>query len=123
VTRIHRFVPSGGHAVNMTRVSSVLVGVLAATGMLTIAGCGGGGSGADLAAGREVYASQCASCHGPSGEGGRGPSLVGVGRVFETAEGQEAFVKTGGAGMPVFGQILTDEQVRDVVAYTRETFR
>ena len=31
-------------------------------------------------------------------------------------------MEAGGSGMPVFGKILTDEQTRDVVAYTRETF-
>ena len=70
-----------------------------------------------------IYAAQCASCHGNNGEGGTGPSLVGVGRVFETAEGEERFVKNGGSGMPVFGQLLSDDEIRDAVAYTRETFR
>lgn len=76
----------------------------------------------DVKAGGRIYAARCASCHGDSGEGGSGPSLVGIGRAFETAEGQEAFVKTGGAGMPAFGQILSDDETRDVVAYTRQTF-
>lgn len=106
----------------MTRLLGLPVAAVTVVSVLLLAGCDGG-SGADVEAGRAVYASQCASCHGPSGEGGRGPSLIGIGRVFETAEGQEAFVKTGGAGMPVFGRILTDEEVRDAVAYTRETFR
>ena len=35
-----------------------------------------GGSGT-VAAGREVFAAQCSRCHGPSGEGGVGPALVG----------------------------------------------
>jgi S-disulfanyl-L-cysteine oxidoreductase SoxD len=35
-----------------------------------------GGSGT-VAAGREVFAAQCARCHGPNGEGGVGATLVG----------------------------------------------
>ena len=44
-----------------------------------IAPDGGGlpdGSGT-VAAGREVFAAQCSRCHGPNGEGGVGPTLVG----------------------------------------------
>jgi mono/diheme cytochrome c family protein len=86
-----------------------------------LSGCGGGT--ADVKAGGTIYAAQCARCHGDNGEGGAGPSLIGIARVFETAEGQERFVKNGGTGMPMFGQILSDDEIRNAVAYTRETFR
>ena len=46
---------------------------------VAIAPDGGGlpaGSGT-VAAGREVFAAQCARCHGPNGEGGVGATLVG----------------------------------------------
>ena len=50
-------------------------------------GCGGGdGGGASasqsdqVAAGQEVYAEACAKCHGPQGEGGTGPVLIGGSR-------------------------------------------
>jgi quinohemoprotein ethanol dehydrogenase len=92
----------------------------AVTLVMALGGCGG--SGPNVAAGGRVYSEQCARCHGDHGEGGDGPSLIGIGRVFETPEGQETFVKTGGAGMPVFGDTLTDDELRDVVAFTRETF-
>src|SRR4029453_13276962 len=29
------------------------------------------------AAGKELFATRCAACHGPTGEGGAGPALVG----------------------------------------------
>lgn len=101
----------------------ILVGVVttAVALALFLGGCGGGAA-PDVEAGGRIYSAQCARCHGGAGEGGVGPSLLGIGRVFETSEGQERFVKTGGVGMPTFDQILTDEEVRDVVAYTRDSF-
>jgi len=56
--------------------------ILAATALLTLAGCGGDG-GPDLppeaAAGRDVVRSNgCASCHGANGQGGVGPSFEGL---------------------------------------------
>jgi mono/diheme cytochrome c family protein len=106
----------------LVRGASVGGGLIVAL-MFTVmsSGCGGGSSG-DVKAGASIYAAQCARCHGVAGGGGEGPSLIGIGRVFETAEGQERFVSNGGAGMPSFGQFLTDDQIRDAVAYTREQF-
>ena len=52
-----------------------------------IAPDGGGlpdGSGT-VAAGREVFAAQCARCHGPNGEGGVGATLVGGQGTLRTA--------------------------------------
>jgi mono/diheme cytochrome c family protein len=36
---------------------------------------------AQIARGGELYGASCAGCHGDSGEGGRGPRLVGEGRL------------------------------------------
>ena len=38
-----------------------------------------------VAAGREVFAAQCARCHGPKGEGDVGPALVGGQGTLRTA--------------------------------------
>jgi S-disulfanyl-L-cysteine oxidoreductase SoxD len=50
----------------------------------TSAACGGDDNGAtaqsqdeQVAAGQDVYAAECASCHGEQGEGGTGPVLIG----------------------------------------------
>ncbi len=98
-----------------------------------------GGEGALLSRGKEVFDANCASCHGPGGTGGVGPAFVG-GKVkvcFPTAEEQLAFVKVGtqqrkgaryGAAdscvarlgdMPSWGGVLSEEELRAVVAYTR----
>ncbi len=39
-----------------------------------------------VAAGREVFAARCASCHGEKGEGGVGPRLVGGQGTLRTAK-------------------------------------
>ena len=59
-----------------------------AIGALRIAPDGGGlpeGSGT-MAAGREVFAARCASCHGAKGEGGIGAPLVGGQGTLNTAK-------------------------------------
>jgi len=64
----------------------------------SIAPDGGGlpeGSGT-VAAGRDVFAAKCASCHGEKGEGGIGPALVGGQGTLATAKP----VKTVGSFWP-----------------------
>jgi mono/diheme cytochrome c family protein len=98
-----------------------------------VAGCGGGeqtapmpgGADADdteLLAGRDVWLSSCASCHGAAGRGGVGPKLSDgvVGERFPDAEDQVALVTDGSGTMPAMGGRLTPEQIAAVVRYTRE---
>ena len=123
--RADRFARARSHGddVAMSRLVLLAGGFIAAVAFSAmVSGCGAEAA-PDLERGGAVYAAQCATCHGASGEGGDGPSLAGIATVFETAAGQEAFVKTGGGGMPVFARILSDDEIRDVVAYTRERFR
>ncbi|MBG7610004.1 MAG: c-type cytochrome [Anaerolineae bacterium] len=76
--------------------------------------------------GRKVYNEQCASCHGAQGEGGVGPALND--RLVLKNTFDEVFfsvIRSGvpGTEMPAwsvdFGGPLTDEDVRDAVAYIR----
>jgi S-disulfanyl-L-cysteine oxidoreductase SoxD len=49
-----------------------------------------------LARGKTIYAARCAHCHGPKGEGGKGPRLVGSEHNltgYETAEGLYAYTR------------------------------
>lgn len=117
-----------------------------------LAACGGGGSepapaapaaapteapavaAGDVAKGKELFATTCAACHGPNGEG-----VTGLGKPFTTSEFVKsqtdeqmlAFLKVGrpssdpanttGVDMPPKGgnPALTDEQLTDIVAYIR----
>lgn len=75
-----------------------------------------------LVEGRDVYGSNCASCHGNSGGGGRGPALDD-GRMVEEypdVADQIDVVTNGKGGMPAFGEKLTPAEIEAVVAYTRE---
>jgi quinohemoprotein ethanol dehydrogenase len=69
------------------------------------------------AAGRSIYAQNCASCHGPTGHGGNGgPDLTSISTAtsFQTVMRQ---VFNGGGGMPAFKGTLNPKQIRDVATY------
>ena len=71
--------------------------------------------------GAAVFADNCAGCHGGDGSGGIGPRLAGgrVVAVYPEPADQIAVVTTGRAGMPAFGDKLTDDEIAAVVDYTR----
>ncbi|GAB4248074.1 MAG: hypothetical protein Kow00129_08750 [Thermoleophilia bacterium] len=64
--------------------------------------------------GADVFATNCASCHGAEGEGGNSPALTGLGLSPEDIEAQ---VRQGGGGMPAFEGILSDAEIEAVVGY------
>jgi mono/diheme cytochrome c family protein len=72
----------------------------------------------DGAAGEDVYAQSCASCHGGTGEGGSGPSLVGVDDRLTRAEHLDV-VRDGRGDMPGWDDDLTAEEIEAVVDYQR----
>jgi mono/diheme cytochrome c family protein len=93
----------------------------------------------------QVYAANCASCHGATGEGGVGPALAGgvSKQTFPEEAAHIAWVENGSSavkgqpygspdrpggqriatsgGMPGFAGQLTPEQIRAVVAFERDT--
>jgi len=76
---------------------------------------------ADLT-GEEVYAANCAVCHGANGVGNEGPKLVDNQLVQLT--GRSAVVSTVsvgrvGVGMPAWDEILTTDEIVRVVDYIR----
>ena len=79
------------------------------------------GSSAPTTPGAQVYAANCAGCHGADGGGGTGPQLAGgaVTERFPDVEDQVAFVEDGSGSMPSFAGRLTPAQTREVVEYTR----
>ena len=67
--------------------------------------------------GDEIFANNCSSCHGDSGEGGRGPNLHGIG--VDPREDHVEQVTNGGGGMPAWGTRLTPAQIEAVVDFVR----
>jgi putative heme-binding domain-containing protein len=77
----------------------------------------------DLAAGRQVFESQCSLCHGQTGGGGRGPALNRP--KLERAPDDEALrklISEGSQNMPGAWQLHPDE-VAGVAAYVRSLGR
>ncbi len=73
-----------------------------------------------VAAGKQVFASNCSTCHGALGRGGNGgPDLT----TIPSAKQVSVVVKqvtNGGAGMPSFKGQLTTAQINDVAAYVTQ---
>jgi mono/diheme cytochrome c family protein len=79
----------------------------------------GGGSGAG-ATGAQLFAANCATCHGADGQGAVGPQLAGrVTQRFPNVADQIALVTDGSGGMPSFSGKLSPQQIQKVVDYTR----
>lgn len=71
--------------------------------------------------GARIFGLRCASCHGSEGEGGVGPSFVGVTDRIPDVADHEAVVRGGRNAMPGFEGVLSDEQIELVVRFERET--
>ncbi len=78
------------------------------------------------AAGRRIYDDECARCHEPySSSGKQGPSLQGTfKKEYLKMSGMPAndarvtdIVRMGRDKMPGFGQVLTQQQINDLLAY------
>lgn len=86
-------------------------------------GGGGGGSGGEDEAttGAEIYADNCAGCHGADGGGGIGPQLSdgAVVAAYPNPVDEAIVVNDGMGAMPSFEGELTTEQIAAVVEYTR----
>lgn len=75
--------------------------------------------------GEDLYMRVCAACHMPDAKGAEGagfyPALAGNPRL--QSGGYPAYVVINGLnGMPPLGELMTDEQVADVVNYVRTHF-
>ncbi len=80
----------------------------------------GGGGAAKSGAGYSIYVANCARCHGQDGEGGQGPKLAGeVTKDFPDIEQQIIVVEEGTGRMPSFKGKLGNDEIRQVVEYTR----
>jgi cytochrome c553 len=108
-------------AAAIVTVGIVLTGVV-------YAGCHNGANacfGKRIEAGRtgaEIFQRNCASCHGPAGQGGKGPAFVAGGPLAGLTFDQR--VEKIGRGkplnaMPRWRGKLSTEQIRMVAAYTQ----
>jgi PQQ-dependent dehydrogenase (methanol/ethanol family) len=83
------------------------------------------GAAPQVDAGRTVYDQTCVSCHGPAGQGDRGPALnTGTFARGGTDTDLARTIRDGvpGTQMPPF-RALTEDQVRQLVAYIRSLDR
>lgn len=130
-------------------VAAVVAGV--AFVMLDSAGPGEGAQSAaapgDAVAGAALYAENCAACHGANLEGQadwRSPNENGVypapphdetGHTWHHSDavlfdytklgGQEMMQRQGvefESGMPAFGELLSDQEIQDILAYIKSTW-
>jgi mono/diheme cytochrome c family protein len=74
--------------------------------------------------GAELFASNCAACHQPMGEGIEGafPKLAGSPFVSGDAKAVAATLLNGRGGMPAFRDDLTDGQLAAVASYVRASW-
>jgi len=92
--------------------------------LIVSAGCGGdngtnaGSQDDQVAAGRDVYAGECARCHGEQGEGGTGPQVVGGSRRIASYETTTRLYDYVSRTMPFDdGGSLSEDQYWDSIAY------
>lgn len=73
----------------------------------------------DANAGKQVFDSQCAWCHGTDGEGGTGPNLRGRMRYATDVKSIADLVLNGipGTEMPSFRSPLTERSIQQVATY------
>jgi mono/diheme cytochrome c family protein len=118
----------------LTSISSCLRVSVVVLGLLALAGCDAERRKSDAelglnlqqAAGRQLYDNYCDRCHEPySSRGKKGPSLKGVFKQpYLPLSGLPAnddrltdIIKFGRAKMEGFGQVMTDQQIKDLLAY------
>jgi cbb3-type cytochrome c oxidase subunit III len=109
----------------MNRIASMITGVLSVATALAFVGPAGArtrhhgsqqSSHQSSTAGRQLFARNCARCHGASGQGKNGPKLAGKSLGEDAIEEK---VTNGGGKMPSFKKRLTPAQIKAVAAYVQ----
>jgi quinohemoprotein ethanol dehydrogenase len=74
-------------------------------------------AGGNAGDGKGIFASNCSTCHGATGQGGNGgPDLTAIPSA-KNLQRVTAQVRNGGGGMPSFKGTLTEQQIQDVATY------
>jgi len=74
----------------------------------------------ELILGREIWGIHCSSCHGSSGQGGRGKKLNNGGLAINYPDQTSliSVIQNGkGQGMPAFSSKLTIDETKAVISY------
>ena len=105
----------------VVNVAEALVALGAVAFVILLFANNPGGVAGSGSVGSELFAANCASCHGADGSGGIGPQLSGgrVLRDFPNEPDEVTFVANGRGIMPGFATALTPAQLKAVVDYTR----
>ncbi len=76
----------------------------------------------EVALGSEIYTTNCAECHGATGEGAKKGIPLTKGHALHHSEVEHINQVTDGEGekMPPFREKLTPEQIKEVVRFVRE---
>ena len=75
--------------------------------------------------GERTYLMYCASCHGYNGQGNNGLGADFVNDKSRLAKPDAELIddiRNGEGRMPAWGGILSDQEIRDVLAYIRHKF-
>ena len=76
------------------------------------------------ARGEKVYQTNCVACHGPTGAGGVGPSLIGSSITTGPMNGHLSLMINGvqGSAMQAFGEQLNNIDMAAVITYKRNAW-
>jgi cytochrome c553 len=83
----------------------------------TTGGGGGGGGGGNAEAGREIFVTNCGSCHTLQEAGTSGTVGPNLDQVTLDHDAVVEQVTNGGGGMPPFQGTLSEQQIQDVAAF------
>ena len=75
--------------------------------------------------GKRTYLMYCTSCHGSNGQGNNGLGADFVNDKSRLAKPDAELIddiRNGEGRMPAWGSILSDQEIRDVLAYIRHEF-
>lgn len=67
--------------------------------------------------GASIYAAHCAACHGVSGEGGVGPTLLGIAHKFPIGDIEARIRQPSGIMPRLYPEALNAQDVQDVARY------